>query len=103
MGVEHRPYFAQLRRRDSDSLPSEADQVRALAESPGWRLVLELVDAAHGDAVRRLLFSHTGETGKVLDQAEYARLLGFLSGLGQARVAAEAFLMHAERAQAKED
>jgi hypothetical protein len=39
----------------------------------------------------------------VLEQAEYARLLGFLSGLGQARVAAEAFLMHAERAQSKEE
>lgn len=103
MAVEHRPYFAQLRRRDSDSLPSEVDAIRALIESPGWRLLLELIDAAHGDAARRLLFAHSGAEGRVLEQAEYARLLGFLSGLGQARVAAEAFLMHAERAQAKEE
>jgi hypothetical protein len=103
VAAEHRPYFAQLNRRDSDSLPSEVDQVRALIESPGWALVNELVDVAHGDAVRRLLFTHTGATGRVLDQAEYARLLGFLSGLGQARVAAEALLMHAERAQSTEE
>ncbi len=69
MAVEHRPYFAQLRRRDSDSLPSEAEEIRALLQSPGWRLVNELIDAAHGDAVRRLLFSHSGAEGRVLDQA----------------------------------
>ena len=63
----------------------------------------ELIDAAHGEAVRRLLFAHAGSEGRVLDQAEYARLLGFLAGLMQARVAAEAVITHAEREQKKED
>jgi hypothetical protein len=74
-----------------------------MVDSPGWELICELVDAAHGDAVRRLLFSHSGVEGRVLDQADYARLLGFLSGLGQFRVAAEAFLMFAERERKKEE
>lgn len=103
MAVEHRPYFAQLKRRDQDNLPSEHDAIRAMVQGPGWKLLNELLDQAHGDAVRRLLFSHSGAEGRVLDQAEYARLLGFLSGLGQARVAAEAFLMHAERVKSKEE
>jgi hypothetical protein len=103
VAVEHRPYFAQLKRRNSDNLPSELDAVRATVTSSGWELICELIDQAHGDAVRRLLFSHTGAEGRVLDQAEYARLLGFLSGLGQARVAAEAFLMFAERERKKEE
>jgi hypothetical protein len=38
-----------------------------------------------------------------MEQAEYARLLGFLAGLDQSRVAVEAVLRHAERAQTKED
>jgi hypothetical protein len=53
--------------------------------------------------VDRLLFSHAGTEGRVFDQAEYARLLGFLAGLDQARVAAEAVIKHAEREQSKED
>jgi hypothetical protein len=73
--------------------------VRDLLDSPGWRLVNELIDQAHGDAVTRLLFSHAGLEGRVFDQAEYARLIGFLSGLQQARVAAEALIAYAERHQ----
>lgn len=63
----------------------------------------EIVAEVHGNAVDRLLFSHAGSEGRVFDQAEYARLLGFLAGLDQARVAAEAVLKHAEREQTKED
>lgn len=64
---------------------------------------MSLIDDVHGDAVSRLLFISAGADGSVLEQAEYARLLGFLSGLRQARVAAEAFIEHAERVQRKED
>jgi hypothetical protein len=103
VAAEHRPYLAQLRHRDSDALPSEADAVAQLVQTPGWQIVAELIEAAHGDAVSRLLFAHSGAEGRVLDQAEYARLLGFLSGLRQARVAAEAVLLHAERVRSKEE
>lgn len=64
---------------------------------------MDLLEQVHGEAVSRLLFAHTGAEGRVLDQAEYARLLGFLAGLRQSRVAMEAVLKHAERAQSKED
>ena len=68
-----------------------------MLDSPGWGLVQALVERHHGDAVNRLLFQHAGVEGQPLDQAEYARLLGFLSGLHQTRWAAEAFIEHAER------
>lgn len=67
--------------------------------SRGWALVQELIDQAHGEAVTRLLFSQAGLEGRVLEQAEYARLLGFLSGLQQTRVAAEALIAYAQRHQ----
>jgi hypothetical protein len=103
VGAEHRPYLAHLRHHDADQLPSESDAVASLLGSVGWSLIVELVDAVHGEAVNRLLFASTGSEGKVLDQAEYARLLGFLAGLKQFRVAAEAYAMHAERVRSKEE
>jgi len=103
MDPQIKPYVAHLRRRDSDSLPSDLDAIRQLISSRGWILVMDLIEAAHGEAVGRLLFQHTGAEGRVLDQAEYARLLGFLAGLDQARVAAEAVLSYAERVRTRED
>src|SRR5215813_7874840 len=107
MAAEHSPYLATLkardRRSDADRLPAEADAVQQMLESEGWRVLTELVEYVHGEAVTRLLFAHAGTTGATLEQAEYARLLGFLSGLRQTRVAAEAFLIHAERVQTKEN
>jgi len=104
VGAEHRPFLAHLRKsHDSDALPSEVDAVRELLDSVGWSLVMSLLDDVHGEAVARLLFVSAGSDGQVLEQAEYARLLGFLSGLRQTRVAAEAFIEHAERVRHKED
>jgi len=102
MAAEHLPYLAHLRKRDSDSLPSEVDAIEQMLGSEGWRVLTELVERVHGEAVSKLLFSHTGADGKVFEQAEYARLLGFLSGIRQARVAAESYLIHAERVKTKE-
>jgi hypothetical protein len=78
--ADQRPYFAQIRRRDSDSAPVRSERGAGAARIAGWQLVMELLDQAHGDAARRLLFAHAGAEGRVLEQAEYARLLGFLSG-----------------------
>jgi hypothetical protein len=104
MAHEHLPYIAHLKKRGyDDRLPFDADAIQQLLESEGWRVLTELVEYVHGQAVTRLVFEHSGSEGHVLDQAEYARLLGFLSGLGQARVAAEAFLLHAERVRRKEN
>jgi hypothetical protein len=103
VGAEHRPYLAALRHRDADQIAAEADVVRSLSEAPGWALVQDMVNEVHGNAVYRLLFESTGAEGRVLDQSEYARLLGFLAGLDQARVAVEAYAMHAERVRNRED
>lgn len=70
---------------------------------PGWRILEELIEQVHGEAVSRLLFASAGIEGRVMDQAEYARLLGFLAGMRQTRVAAEAVIKHVERVQSKED
>jgi hypothetical protein len=106
MAAEHLPYLAHLKRRekssDGDRLPNEVDAIERMLDSEGWRVLTELVEYVHGEAASRLIFAHTGLDGRVLEQAEYARLLGFLSGLRQARVAAEAFLIHAERVKTKE-
>lgn len=103
MGAEHRPYLAALRHHDPDQIASEIEQIEALRAMPGSALVNDLIATVHRNAVERLLFASTGAEGKVLDQAEYARLLGFLAGLDQARVAVEAFVMYAERVRNRED
>lgn len=100
MAAEHRPYLAHLRGRED--VLSDAGDVRQMLDTPGWHIVSELLDDVHATAVTRLLMSHAGSDGVVFEQAEYARLLGFLSGLRQVRWAAEAVIQHAEREQAKE-
>lgn len=105
MAVEHKPFLAHLRRQDAawDSVVSDRDAIKALLESPGWTLVEDLIERVHQEAVTRLLLAHAGTEGRVFEQAEYARLLGFLSGLRQTRWAAEAFIEHAERVHHRED
>lgn len=102
MGAEHTPFLARLRKVDGDDVLSDADAVRAMLDSPGWQLVSGLIGETYDEASTRLIFGHAGSEGRVLDQAEYARLLGFLAGLRQTRWAAEAYLLHAERVRSKE-
>ena len=105
MASEHLPFLARLKKRDQDvdDVWRDAQIVREMLTSSGFQLVEDLIEEAHGEAVTRLLFAHTGSDGRVFDQAEYARLLGFLSGLRQFRWAAEAFTEHAERVRRKEN
>jgi hypothetical protein len=103
VGAEHRPYLAALRHKDPDQIASEIEAIKQLREHPGWALVEHLIDDVHGNAVNRLLFASSGAEGRVLEQAEYARLLGFLAGLDQARAAIEAYELHAERVRNRED
>lgn len=103
MAAEHRLYLAHLSKRDWDTIVSDHLAVSQMLDSEGWRVVTELVDDVHDQAVTRLLMASAGSDGLVYEQAEYARLLGFLSGLRQTRWAAEAFIEHAERVQRKEN
>jgi hypothetical protein len=102
VAAEHRPYLAHLRNKPIDSTATDAGEVAAMLDSHGWRVVMDLIDEVHETALTRLLMEHAGIEGHPLDQAEYARLLGFLSGLRQTRWAAEAFIEHAERVRIKE-
>lgn len=103
MGAEHTPFIAHLRRHgDYETALSDRDAVQAMLDSRGWTLVMDLIDSVHEEAVMRALFAHAGSEGRVLEQAEYARLLGFLAGLREVRWAAEAIVLRAEREQAKE-
>ena len=103
MAAEHTPFLAHLRKYgDFESALSDRDAVEATLDSHGWTLVMNLIDSVHEEAVMRALFAHAGSEGRVLEQAEYARLLGFLSGLRQVRWAAEAIVLRAEREQVKE-
>lgn len=103
MASEHRPYLAYLSKNgDAGTALAARDAVAQMFAMQGWTLVQELIEEVHGQAVTRLLLSHAGSDGHVYEQAEYARLLGFLSGLRQARWAAEAFIEHAERVRKKE-
>lgn len=103
MAGEHAPYLAHLRKfGDFESALSDRDAVQAMLDSRGWQLLDELLTHVHEEAVTRTLFAHAGSDGRVLEQAEYARLLGFLSGLRQVRWAAEAIVLFAERERTKE-
>jgi hypothetical protein len=107
MGAEHLPYLAHLRRLDKSSdvqrLADDADAIGRMLDSRGWKVLTELVSYVHGESANRLVFTHQGIEGKVLDQAEYARVLGFLAGLQQFKAAAESVLIHAERVREKEN
>jgi GTP1/Obg family GTP-binding protein len=104
VAAEHTPFLAHLRKFGNfeDAL-SDRDAVQSLLDSQGWALLMQLIDSVHEEAVMRALFAHAGSEGRVLEQAEYARLLGFLAGLRQVRWAAEAYVLRAERAQAQEE
>lgn len=103
MGAEHAPFLAHLRKYgDYETALSDRDAIQTLLDSRGWTLLTDLIDSVHEEAITRSLLDHVGASGRVMEQAEYARLLGFLSGLRQFRWAAEAFVMRAERAQEKE-
>lgn len=104
MAAEHAPYFAHLRRNGNhETLITDRDAVQILLDSRGWQVLSDLLAHVHEEAVTRTLFAHAGSEGRVLEQAEYARLLGFLSGLRQVRWAAEAIVLFAEREQRKEE
>lgn len=103
MGAEHLPYLAHLRKDGNhERAIFDRDAVVAMLDSTGWAIVSDLLDQVHEEAVTRVLFAHAGSDGHVYAQAEYARLLGFLSGLRQTRWAAEAIIEFAERERKKE-
>lgn len=96
--ADEQPYLARLEREGwAERLELLGEQVKALAGHPGWQALTELMDEAHEDAFTQVLHGHSGAAGRVLEQAEYARLHGFFAGLGEYRAAQRAFLVADER------
>lgn len=96
---EEQPYLARLERDEewADQLETVCHHVEALTDHPGWQALTKLMDEAHEDAFTKVLHGHSGAQGRVLEQAEYARLHGFFAGLGEYRAAQRAFLVADER------
>lgn len=89
---EEQPYLARLERDGwADELETVCHHVEALADHPGWQALTRLINEAHEDAFTKVLHGHSGAQGRVLEQAEYARLHGFFAGLGEYRAAQRAF------------
>lgn len=93
MAEAHKGYLNLIRRQfpEDEQLRLAAGQVKALMEQPGWQVVMDLVAAAYDDYYRNKLLGPAAMRGPVPTQAEFARGTGFLAGLEQPQVAAEAF------------
>lgn len=87
------PYLAQFKQWDDDELRIACEHVAQLEHHPGFEALTRVLDEVHGNAMDRLLSSHAGAEGRIMDQAEYARLVGFLSGLRQPMAAVKAFAL----------
>jgi hypothetical protein len=74
-----------------DELRAAAAKVQATLDSEGWQLLRSFLTRAHDDALTRLFQGSGGANGKVLEQAEYARLCGYLAGLLEPQTAARAY------------
>jgi hypothetical protein len=94
------PFLERLKRQyvdKDDELRAAAAKVQETMASPGWRLLWDFITDAEQDALARLFAGHRGANGAVMEQADYARLVGYLSGLREPQGAAEAFELAVRR------
>ncbi len=94
-------YLNILRGWDDDALRIAAEQVEGLRAHPGWLHLLALLGVAEQNALNRLLGSAFND--KVLEQAEYSRLLGVLAGIKQPQVAADSFAAALEKLRQRDN
>ena len=86
-----KPFVNALKGWDEEESIVAAKQVEQLLAHPGWEALQKLIAQAEESTLDRLMATRT------LEHAEYAREFGYLQGLREPRVAAQAFLTHAER------
>lgn len=84
-----------LAKLDDDVLRAQAEQVAQLVQQPGWQHLSDLIETVRGTVTARL--EGSGFAGQILEQAEYARLMGFLAGLRQPQLAADTFAAQLEK------
>ncbi len=87
---QHTTFLGRLDKWPSERLFTVERQVRDTMETPGYRELLDLISEATADAEARLKY------GPVQEQAQYARSLGYISGMECLPAVAEAVLMQAE-------
>ena len=85
-------------RDQPDELIAAAAKVEQTLQSPGWEFIMDYLENAEQDALTSLFNAHAGASGKVLEQAEYARLGGYLAGIREPQTVALAFRQAAENA-----
>lgn len=91
-------FINQLRPSSDEDLRLVAKQIEGLQAHPGWAALNTLIDETHGNAVNRLIFENAGVDAKSRPYEDLTRLLGFMAGLRQYRVAALAVTTaHARR------
>ena len=88
-------YISILRDYDDEELRLAAEQVASLQRQPGWGKLMTLLTHAEKRANARLMGSAFND--KVLEQAEYARILGVLAGIKQPQIAADSFAAALEK------
>lgn len=93
MASQHTGYLNIIGRRyeDDETLRAAAAQIQDTLNSPGWQVIATVLEEVHGSYYKNLILGHASMRGAVPTQAEYARATGFLSGVEQPQVAAEAF------------
>ena len=93
-------YLNILARWDDEQLRLAAQQVADLQAQPGWEKLMGLLKVVEDNANARLL--GTAFNDKILEQAEYTRLLGVLAGLKQPQVAADSFAAALEKLRVRD-
>ncbi len=94
MATQNPEYTTGLRDMELPALLLQADDVREVVETPGWRVVVASVEAREARALQQLL----NPTAKAED---IPRLRGLLAGLAGMREAAESIVSYAVAAEEK--
>lgn len=91
--MEYRQFIAEMRRWDSTKLFEAQRAIADLKGQPGYIVLEELVRSVLDRYEKQLRY------GGVLDQAEYARVLGSMAGMESLLEAANAVLFQAEKVE----
>lgn len=90
-------YLAHFKGWDDDRLFTAARDVEQLTQHPGWRVLNDMLEQGKRNAETRLYRTALPE------DREITRLIGFLQGLLEPQIAAEAFATAAERRRKHND
>ncbi len=93
---KHTPFMSHLATVEPDALFEAERAVSALVDSPGWKVVMDLLGKGRQSVEARLKYSKPRDSA-----AEYAQILGQVVGMEAAEAAAEAVLIKAAERQRK--